>query len=156
MPCKLTWRPSQYKVRISVTLIRLYYVYTPKFPLDPALVIVLNATRIVVLDVSPYNLISLACNVTQPQPVNIVKSISWKRTSPSGTVQTLSHDGIATNVTNTGLVDPSSTSELSLYATSDERWRYTCSASIQVPGDPIISYEQTVEVIVKGEYCSEK
>lgn len=116
------------------------------------MVVELNTTRITVLDVAPYNFISLICDVTRPQTVNIVKRISWKQTSPSGTVQTLSHNGISTNVTNVGLADPSSTSELSLYVTSAGTWQYMCNASIQVPGDPAISYEQTAEVIAMGKY----
>ena len=110
----------------------------------------LSPSRLAILDLSPYNHVSLSCDVSQPQEVRKVKNVAWKATSPSGTVQTLSHNGATTNISSTGIVNASSFSELSLYATVAGRWRYTCSASIEVPGDPIIPFEKSSEVIVKG------
>ena len=118
--------------------------------LDPALVVELNPTTVALLDVTPYDLILLVCNVTLPMTVNTVKRISWEETSPLGMVQMLSHNGFDTNIMNAGLNNSLSTSVLSRYAASAGRWMYTCNASIQVSGDPIISYSQTAEVIVTG------
>lgn len=56
-----------------------------------------------------------------------------------------------TSITIIGLDSSTSTSVLSLPATLAGRWRFTCNASIQVPGDPLISYLQTAEVTVKGK-----
>ena len=103
------------------------------------------------LDVTPYNLILIDCNVTQPLAVTTSKTIAWRQTSPDGVVQALNHDGISTNITMTGLDNSASTSRLSMYATAVGHWRYTCSANLLVPGDPVISYSQTAVVIVKGE-----
>ena len=114
------------------------------------MVINLNPTTLTVLDVSPYNIISINCNVTQPSIVTILKTITWSQTSPFEVVQSLSHDGTNTNITSNGLENSASTSQLSVYATAAGRWRYTCSGSLRVPGDPVISYSQTAEVIVKG------
>ncbi len=107
-------------------------------------------TTLTVLDVPPYDVISITCNVTQPQVVNLSKRISWEQTSPSGAVQILNHNGVDTNITYVGLDQSASTGILSLYATLAGRWRYSCNASIQVPGDPVISYSQTAAVMVKG------
>ena len=97
-------------------------------------------------------MILLTCNVTQPQMVNVSKRISWEQVSPSGSVQMLIHSGFDTNITNSGLDRSSNTSILSLYANMAGRWRYTCNASIQVPGDPVIAYSQTAEVTAKGTH----
>ena len=118
--------------------------------IDPALVVQIDPTTLTVLDVPPYNLISIVCNVTQPQLVNISKQISWEQTSYSETVEILNHNGIDTNITSVGVGSSSSASILSLYATLEGRWQYTCNASIQVPGDPTISSSQAAEVLVKG------
>lgn len=118
--------------------------------LDPTLVVEISPSTLAVLDVVPYSTISVMCNVTQPQAVDVSKRISWKQTSPSGTVQTLNHNGIDINITTDGLDNPTSTSVLSQYVTMAGRWTYTCNVSIQVPGDPIISYSQTAEVTVTG------
>ena len=112
----------------------------------------LSPSRLTILDLSPYNHVSLSCDVSQPQEVRKIKNVAWKATSPSGTVQTLSHNGATTNISSSGIVNASSFSELSLYATVAGRWRYTCSASIEVPGDPIIPFEKSAEVIVKGTH----
>ncbi len=112
----------------------------------------INPITLTVLDVPPYDAISVTCNVTQPQAVNISKRIWWEQTSPSGTVQTLSHNGMDTNITTVGLGIPASSSVLSLRATLAGRWRYACKTSIQVPRDPVISYSQIAEVTVKGTY----
>ena len=111
----------------------------------------INPTTITVLDVSPFDVILLVCNVTQPsQVVNITTRILWTQTSSSGMVQMLNHNGVDTNITNASLSNSMSTSTLSLYATMAGRWRFTCNASMQVPGDPVISFSQTSEVTVKG------
>lgn len=124
---------------------------TPKYSISgPTLVIEINPTTLTVLDVPPYNTILIDCNVTQPYTVTISKMIAWRQTSPSEVVQTLNHNGISTNITTTGLDNSATTSQLSMYATTAGRWRYMCSASLLVPGDPIISYSQTAEVIIKG------
>lgn len=119
--------------------------------LDPTLVVEVNPTTQTVLDVYPYNVILVTCNAVLPQAVNISKGILWEQVSPSGTMQTLTHNGIDVNITSAGLSRSASTSMLSLYATTAGRWGYTCNAHIQVAGDPLISYSQTAEVIVKGE-----
>lgn len=115
------------------------------------MVININPTTSTVLDVSPYNLILINCNVIQPSTVTIPKTIIWRQTSPSEVVQLLSHDETNINITNNGLQNSASTSQLSVYAMTAGRWRYTCSGSLRVPGDPVISYSQTAEVIVKGK-----
>lgn len=103
-----------------------------------------------VLDVSPYNVILIVCNATQPQVVNVSKRISWEQISPSGTMLILDHNGINTNVSEVGLDYSTSTSTLSLYAISTGTWSYKCISSIQIPGDPVIAYSQIAEVVVKG------
>ena len=118
--------------------------------LGPTLTIEVTPQLLTVLDVSPHNLIVIDCNVTQPLAVTTPKSISWRQTSPSGVVQSLIHDGVRTNITTTGLEDWTSSSQLSVYAAAAGSWRYTCSASLSVPGDPVISYSQAAEVAVKG------
>lgn len=117
---------------------------------DPALVLEVNPITQTVLDVASYNVVSVVCNVTQPQEVNISKRISWDQTSPSGTMLTLNHDGININITDIDLDNSASASVLSLYATLAGRWSYACDSSIQIQGNPIISYSQSAEVIVKG------
>ncbi len=114
------------------------------------MIVNINPTTSTVLDVSPYNLISINCNVTQSPTVTIPKTISWRQISPSEVAQPLSHDQTNTNITSNGLENSVSTSQLSVYAMTAGRWRYTCSGSLRVPGDPVISYSQTAEVIVKG------
>ena len=118
--------------------------------LGPTLVIEVNPTTLTVLDVSPYNTILIGCNVTQPLTVTTSKTINWMQTSPSEVVETLNHNGVSLNITTTGIEDSESTSRLSLYAPTAGTWRYTCSASIQTPGDPVITYSQTAQVTIKG------
>lgn len=148
-PCTLTQKLFPYKVSSHfqhvLGLSILYFI-------GPSLVIEINPTTLTVLDVSPYNTILIDCSVTQPQSVTTLNTIAWKQTSPSEIVQTLNHDGISTNITTTGLENSTSTSQLSVYASAAGRWRYTCSASLFVPGDPVISYSQTAEATVKGRY----
>lgn len=117
---------------------------------DPALIVEVNPITQTVLNVAPYDTISILCNMTQPQEVAISKRVSWVQTSPSGVMQTLTHTGASIRITSRDLERPSSSSMFSLQATTAGRWSYTCNCSIQVPGDPIISYSQTAEVIVKG------
>lgn len=102
-----------------------------------------------VLNVAPYDVVSILCNVTQPQEVTVTKTVSWLQTSPSGVTQTLTHNGVTT-ISNRDLNGPSSSSVLSLQASTAGRWSYTCMSSLQIPGDPVITYSQTAEVIVKG------
>lgn len=106
-----------------------------------------------VLGVTPYNFIILVCNVTQPTVVNISKRILWEQVSPSGLTLALRHDGMTTNITNVGVDRSTSSSVLTLLANSAGRWTYRCNSSIEIPGDPIISYSQVAEVIVKGTYA---
>ena len=103
-----------------------------------------------VLNVAPYDIISILCNVTQPGEVTISKQVLWLQTSPSGLMQTLTSDGASTTIINRDLDRPSSSSLLSLLASTAGRWGYTCASSIRIPGDPVVSYSQTAEVIVKG------
>ena len=118
--------------------------------LDPALTVEVSPSSSTLLDVTPYNLVLIDCNVAQPLGVTTSKNIVWRQTSPAGVVQTLNHDGVGTNITFTGLDNSATTSRLSVYATAAGRWRYTCSANLHLPGDPVISYSQTAVVIVKG------
>ena len=118
--------------------------------LDPTLTVEVSPSTSTLLDITPYNLILINCNVTQPLAVTTSKTIAWKQISPSGIVQTLNHNGVGTNITITGLNNSATTSQLSVYATASGRWRYTCSANLHVPGDPVISYSQTAVVIIKG------
>ena len=117
---------------------------------DPTITVEVTPSASTLLDVTPHNLIFIDCSVTQPLAVTTSKTIGWRQTSPSGVVQSLNHDGVDTNITMTGLNDSASTSQLSVYATVAGHWRYTCSANLQVPGDPVISYSQTAAVIIKG------
>ena len=118
--------------------------------LDPTLTVEVSPSTSTLLDVTPYNLIMIDCDVTQPLAVTTSKTITWREISPSGMVQTLNHDGIGTNITMTGPDNSATTSRLSVYATAAGRWRYTCSANLHIPGDPLMSYSQTAVVIVKG------
>jgi hypothetical protein len=127
-----------------------------EFCTDPALVVEVNPATLTVLDVAPFNLISMICSALQPETVNISKRISWEQTSPSGTVLTLSHNGLDTYINDVSYNSSTSTSMLSLYATSEGRWMYTCQASIQVPGDPMVTYSQVAEVTVKGRYVMQR
>lgn len=118
--------------------------------LDPTLTVEVSPSTLTLLDVTPYNLILIDCNVTQPLAVITSKIIAWRQISPSGMVQTLNHNGVGTNITMTGSDNSATTSRLYVYATDAGHWRYTCSASLHVPGDPVISYSQTAVVIIKG------
>lgn len=129
------------------TLLFIYFYLVP----DPTLVVLIDPVTLTVLDTPPYNLISVMCSVTQPPDVTVSKRISWQQTSPSGAVQALSHDGLNTNITDISLESAASTSTLSLYPTMAGLWKYTCRASIQIPGDSAISYAQNVSVNVKGK-----
>ena len=102
-----------------------------------------NPTTLTVLDVPPYDVITVTCDITRPQAVNISNRISWYQVSPSEAVQMLNSE------TDTYFGSESS-SVLSLHASLAGRWRYICNASIEVPGDPIISYSQAAVVTVKG------
>lgn len=117
---------------------------------DPPLVIELQPPIITALDVYPYNIISIVCNVTQPAAVTLTKEIMWKQTSPSRGIQTLNHTGVNVNITNAGLEDSLSTSMLSVYTSSSGTWRFTCIASLDVPSDPLISLSETATATVKG------
>lgn len=117
---------------------------------DPPLVIELDPPIVTALDVSPYNMISIVCNVTQPGALILTKEITWKGTSPSGRTQHLNHTGADMNITNVGLEDSSSISMLSVYTTSAGTWRFTCIASLDVPSDPLISLSETATATVKG------
>ena len=110
----------------------------------------INPTTITVLDVSPYNKIVIDCSVTQPRAVNISKMVNWSYTSPSGVRQMLNHDGVRVNISTVSIESSRSTSRVSAYATVAGRWTFMCTGSLRVPGDPVISYSQTAEVITKG------
>ena len=120
------------------------------FFLEPPMIIEMDPPFVTVLDVSPYNKILIACNVTQPESITLTKRITWKETSPSGRVQILNDTGDNTNITYNGLDDSSSISMLSLHTTSVGSWRFTCTASLDVPGDPLIVQSETAIVTVKG------
>ena len=106
-----------------------------------------------VLDVSPYNFVLIHCNITQPETLTLTKSVMWKRTSPSGRVQTLNSTGTHTNITSYDLEDTSSLSVLSVYIASAGTWRFTCIASVDVPNDPLILHSETATVTAKGKKC---
>lgn len=103
------------------------------------------------LDISPYNIILLACNVTQPKAVTLTKKIIWKEVSPSGGVQILNGTKSHINITYDSLEDSSSISTLSTHAASAGTWRFTCNASLDVPGDPLIVQSETAIITVKGK-----
>ena len=103
-----------------------------------------------ILDVSSFNTILIVCNVTVPQAVIVTNIITWRQASPSGTVQSLNHTGTDTNITYAGVGNSVSTSVLSLHSASAGTWRFTCSASLDLPNDPLIAHSETAEVIVKG------
>ena len=118
--------------------------------LGPTLIVDINPTTLTVLDIPPYNVILIDCNVSQPISVTTPKTISWIQTSPYEVVQSLVHDGGNTNITSVGIDNPASSSRLSVYTIAAGRWRYTCSSSLPAPGDPVISYSQTAQVTIKG------
>ena len=103
------------------------------------------------LDISPYNIILLACNVTQPEAVTLTKKIIWKEVSPSGGVQILNDTKSHTNIAYDSLEDSSSISTLSTHTASAGTWRFTCNASLDVPGDPLIVQSETAIITVKGK-----
>ena len=116
----------------------------------------IDPTALTVLDVSPYNRVSIACIATQPEAVNISKAINWSRVSPDGVAQMLNHDGVGINISTVSIESSVSSSRLSVYATTVGRWTYMCTASLQVPSDPLILYSQTAEVTAKGEQESDR
>lgn len=118
--------------------------------LDPPLDIEMDPPFIAALDVSPFNIIFLTCNVTQPEAVTLTKQIAWIETSPSGRLRTLNDTGSITNITYAGLEDAFSVSTLSMYTTSAGTWRFKCIASLDVPGDPLIIQSETAIITVNG------
>jgi hypothetical protein len=105
----------------------------------------------ILLDVSPYNIILLVCNVTQPEAVILTKKIVWKEVSPSGRVQVLNDTKPHTNITYNGIELSSSISILSMHAASAGTWRFICISSLDVPGDPLIVQSETAIITVKGK-----
>lgn len=143
---------SKVKLTIARALALILYVTAQTSPsLDPPLVIEIDPPFTTVLDASPYNLILLACNVTQPEAVTLTKNIVWKEISPSGRVQTLNDTISYTNITYDGLEVSSSISTLSKHTASAGTWRFTCTASLDVPGDPLIVQSETAIITVKGK-----
>ena len=118
--------------------------------LDPPLDIEMDPPFITALNVSPFNIIFLTCNITQPEAVTLTKQVTWIETSPSGRVRTLNDTGSITNITYAGLEDASSVSTLSMYTTSAGTWRFKCIASLDVPGDPLIVQSETAIITVNG------
>ena len=120
-----------------------------------------NPATLTVLDTPPYNTLSLTCSVSQPREVNITKTLTWEQTNPSGTVTILTHNGNTVNISRVGLESSESVSTISVLPTLAGQWRYTCVGSINIPGNPAISYSQSAEVTVKGmikfnnDHCKE-
>ena len=113
----------------------------------------MDPSILTVLDISPYNIVLIHCNITQPETVTLTKSVMWKRTSPSGRVQTLNNTGTNTNITHYDLEDTSSLSVLSVYIESAGTWRFTCIASVDVSDDPLVLHSETATVTAKGNKC---
>ena len=121
------------------------------YQIDPSLIIQIDPPFTTLLNVSPYNIILLACNVSQPEAVTVTKKIVWKEVSPSGRVQILNDTKSHTNITYNSLEDSLSISTLSTHTTSAGTWRFTCNASLDVPGDPLIVHSETAIITVKGK-----
>ena len=107
------------------------------------------------LDAPPYNVITLSCIITQPETVTVPKSIEWKRTS-NGVFDTPAHNGENINTTSSDLSEPISTSWLIVSEEVAGLKLYSCCASSLVPVDEPVIYTESVEVTVKGEFCSIK
>ncbi len=118
--------------------------------LDPSLLVLIDPITQTVLDVAPFNKVQITCNGSSPQDTSTTKTVTWAYESPDGVSQTLFHNGQSTNITNYNLNEPSSASSLSAFGLSTGIWTYTCTFSLQVPGDPPVRYMQSVQAIVKG------
>jgi len=110
-----------------------------------------SPATISILDVSPYNTLVINCSVAQPDSVIVSKMIEWRKTS-GVTTQTLTADGSTINITTGNLNQSSTTSSLSVTAHSTGDTMYTCLATLQVPGDPLVSYSETAAVTIKGTF----
>lgn len=119
--------------------------------LAPVLDVSVTPATISILDVSPYNTLVVNCSVTQPDSVIVSKMIEWRKTS-GVTTQTLTADGSTINITTGNLNQSSSTSSLSVTANGAGNIMYTCLATLQVPGDPLVSYSETAAVTIKGMF----
>ena len=109
----------------------------------------MTPTTISSLDVSPYNTIAISCSVTQPDSIIVSKMIEWRKMS-GVTTRTLTADGSSINITTGNLNQSTSASNLSVTENGAGTIMFTCLATLQVPGDPLVSYFETVTANIKG------
>ena len=113
----------------------------------PTIGVDVTPTSATLLDVFPYNVFTITCNVTQPEAVTVEKTIMWSWILPSGMMQNID---LNSNITNVRLENSTSTSELSVSTSSAGQWQFICTSNLKVPGDPVISSSATAEATVKG------
>ena len=102
------------------------------------------------LDVAPYDVFTVTCTAIQPSSIIIAKTIDWSQTNESGVTQPLSNNGDYINIT-TVEQDSTTVSMLSVRVSEAGGMVYTCTAQLEVPGDPVIVQAESVEIVVKGE-----
>ena len=119
--------------------------------LAPVLDVSVTPATVSILDVSPYNALVINCSVTQPDSVILSKMIEWRKTS-GVTTQTLTADGSTINITTGNLNQSSSTSSLSVTANGAGNIMFICLATLQIPGDPLVSYSETAAATIKGMF----
>ena len=92
-----------------------------------------------VLDVAPYNAFSLVCTAAIPTNVTVLKQFMWQRGS------TILMTGAGTKITTLNLNNATSTSVLTVNATTAGSFPYTCNVTFQSSQSTA-----TVNVVVKG------
>ena len=96
-------------------------------------------STVTVLDVAPYNTFSLVCTAAIPTNVTAVKQFMWQR----GSTDLMT--GVGTNITTLNLNNATSTSVLTINATTAGSFAYTCNVTFLSSRSTA-----TVNVVVKG------
>lgn len=106
----------------------------------------------VVLDIAPYNAATLTCMAAQPSSVTVEKQLGWTRTQ-AGFTEELVDNSASVNISINNADSPVSTSTLSLIlgAGSVGTATYTCTSTLNVPGDLLVTESATATLTVKSE-----
>lgn len=137
----------------STSPIPLLFIYTIPyhgrhlFPFtEPFLYVRIEPRFAAILDVSPYNNLTLLCTASVPSNVTGSKVFEWSRTV-SGSSSSLTHNGNTTIINSFNLDSATSVSTLTVTMRTLGSISYTCTATIL--GEMT---SETSTVLVKGNY----
>ena len=132
-------------------MINLLFVVCVCVFIAPVLTVSLDPPSVVALDVPPFNSFTLCCNGSAAvDNTAATMLVEWSKQMAGNAVRTvLASNGASVNISTT-TIPGSIISELATVETSAGRYTYTCTVSVQEPGDDPVVENANATVTIRG------